>query len=91
MVLLKETTAWLNEQFAGEDFADHHEVTWVESLLVALQTDEHVVEQPSGVTKTSSWPAPTQRDAVTLAVAETDDTHGRMTELFHPRCGTRPP
>ena len=29
----------------------------------------------------------TLRDAVTLAVAETDETHGRMTELFHTKHG----
>jgi type I restriction enzyme R subunit len=85
LVLLAEIIARLNEQFAGEDFRDDQIATWTESLVAALRTDRDVVEQATANNRDQFLASPTLRDAVTLAVAETGQAHGRMTELFHTR------
>ena len=87
LVLLDEIIARLNEQFAGEDFPEHQEISWVESLMAAMWTDAELVEQGYVNNQDQFLASPTLRDAVTLAVAETDETHGRMTELFHTKHG----
>ena len=85
--LLEEIIARLNEQFAGEDFPEHQERSWVESLIAAMRTDEVLIEQGTVNNQDQFLASPSLRDAVTLAVAETDETHGRMTELFHTKGG----
>jgi type I restriction enzyme R subunit len=87
LALLTEIIARINEQFAGEDFRADQITTWTESLVAALRTDTDVVEQAAVNNQEQFLASPTLRDAVTLAVVETDQAHGRMTKLFHDRDG----
>jgi type I restriction enzyme, R subunit len=67
MVLLAEIIARLNEQFAGEDFADHQVGSWAESLVAAMRTDDALVEEAEVNSQDQFLASPTLRDAVTLA------------------------
>lgn len=81
--LMQEIIAQLNQQFAGENFREDQEVTWVEALVAAMRTDSDLAEQAEANSEAQFLTSPTLKDAVLLAVAETDAAHSRMTELFH--------
>lgn len=83
MKLLDEIIDKLNQQFAGEDFRDDQERSWVEALVAAMRTDEDLVEQAEANSEAQFLASPSLKDAVMLAVAETNDVHSRMTELFN--------
>lgn len=82
-VLLQELIDRLNEQFAGEDFRDDQVSTWATSLVEAMKTDDDLREQAEVNSQDQFLSSPTLRDALLLAVAETDDAHSRMTKLFN--------
>jgi type I restriction enzyme, R subunit len=83
MVLLEEIIARLNEVFAGEGFRSDQSESWVETLLLAMKTDVDLVEQGLVNNAEQFLASPSLRDAITIAVAETNEANSRMTELFH--------
>jgi type I restriction enzyme, R subunit len=83
LTLLDEIIAKLNEVFAGEDFREDQNVSWVESLIMAMKTDQTLIEQAVVNNPDQFLASPSLRDSVTIAVAENNDTNNRMTELFH--------
>ena len=87
MVLLDEIVARHNEVFAGENFREDQERSWVQALVAALSHDDELVEQAAANTEEQFLASPTLKDAVTLAVADTNAVHSRMTDLFHSRGG----
>ena len=87
MVLLDDIVARLNEIFAGENFREDQERSWVESLVAALSQDHELVEQAEANTEEQFLASPTLKDAVTLAVSDTNTAHSRMVDLFHSRGG----
>jgi type I restriction enzyme, R subunit len=82
LALMEEVIAKLNEVFAGEGFRPDQNESWVESLLLAMKTDTELVEQGLVNNPDQFLASPSLRDAVTIAVAETNDANSRMTELF---------
>lgn len=87
MTLLEEIIAKLNEQFAGEDFREDQERSWVEGLLSALRLDSELTQQAFANTEAQFLSSPTLRDAVLVAVTETSTAHSRMTSLFNEKGG----
>ncbi len=83
LALLDEVIARLNEQFAGENFREDQERSWVEALVAAMKADAELREQAEVNSESQFLASPSLRDAVTLAVVETNDSHSRMTDLFH--------
>ncbi|WP_197061825.1 type I restriction endonuclease subunit R, partial [Sinomonas humi] len=83
MVLLDELIDRLNSQFAGEDFRDDQVSSWTNALVDAMKTDEDLREQAEVNSEEQFLASPTLKDALLLAVAETNDAHSRMTELFN--------
>jgi type I restriction enzyme, R subunit len=83
MTLLDEIIAKLNEVFAGEDFREDQNKSWVESLIMAMKTDQTLVEQAVVNNPDQFLASPSLRDSVTIAVSENNDANNRMTELFH--------
>jgi type I restriction enzyme R subunit len=83
MSLLDEIIAKLNEVFAGEEFREDQNVSWVESLIMAMKNDRVLVEQAEVNNPDQFLASPSLRDSVTIAVSENNDANNRMTELFH--------
>lgn len=83
LVLLDELIERLNAQFAGEDFRDDQVSSWASSLVEAMKADEDLREQASVNSQDQFLGSPTLREALLLAVAETNEAHSRMTELFN--------
>ena len=83
MVLLDEIVAELNARFAGEEFRDDQERSWVEALVAAMKADPELREQAEVNSEAQFLSSPSLRDAVTLAVVDTNDAHSRMVDLFH--------
>lgn len=83
MTLLDEIITKLNEVFAGEKFREDQNVSWVESLIMAMKTDQVLVEQAVVNNPDQFLASPSLRDSVTIAVSENNDANNRMTELFH--------
>lgn len=83
MRLLDEIVAELNARFAGEGFRDDQERSWVEALVAAMKADDELREQAEVNSEAQFLSSPSLRDAVTLAVVETNDAHSRMVDLFH--------
>lgn len=83
MKLLDEIVAELNARFAGEEFRDDQERSWVEALVAAMKADDELREQAEVNSEAQFLASPSLRDAVTLAVVETNDAHSRMVDLFH--------
>lgn len=72
----------LNEQFAREDFREDQERSWINALIDAMKTDDDLRLQAE-VNNQAHLASPTLRDSLLLAVNETNDAHGRMTQLFN--------
>ncbi len=87
LALMDEIIHRINEQFAGENFRDDQERSWIESLIAALRTDDDLVEQAQANSEAQFLASPTLKDAVTMAVAETHGAHSRMTDFFYNRGG----
>lgn len=83
LVLLEELIERLNAQLAGEDFQDDQVPSWASSLVEAMKADEELREQASVNSQDQFLGSPTLREALLLAVAETNEAHSRMTELFN--------
>ena len=83
MVLLAELIERLNEQFAGEDFRNDQIQSWASSLVEAMKVDDDLRAQAEANSIEQFLASPTLKDALLLAVAETDDAHSRMTQLFN--------
>lgn len=83
MVLLGELIDRLNSQFAGENFREDQVSSWTNALVDAMKTDEDLREQAGVNSEEQFLASPTLKDALLLAVAETNDAHSRMTELFN--------
>lgn len=81
--LLDEIVAELNARFAGEEFRDDQERSWVEALVAAMRADDELREQAEVNSEAQFLASPSLRDAVTLAVVDTNDAHSRMVDLFH--------
>lgn len=82
-VLLEELVARLNEQFAGEDFRDDQIRSWGTALVEAMKTDDGLRLQAEVNSQDQFLASPTLKDALLLAVAETDAAQSRMAELFN--------
>ena len=78
-----EIVAELNARFAGEEFREDQERSWVEALVAAMKADPELREQAEVNSEAQFLSSPSLRDAVTLAVVDTNDAHSRMVDLFH--------
>lgn len=87
LVLLGELVERLNEQFAGEDFRDDQLRSWSTGLVEAMKTDDDLRTQAEVNSQDQFLASPTLRDALLLAVAENNQAHGRMTQLFNEKGG----
>lgn len=69
MVLLDGIVARHNEVFAGENFREDQERSWVQALVAALSHDDELVEQAAANTEEQFLASPTLKDAVTEYLA----------------------
>ncbi|WP_046469665.1 type I restriction endonuclease subunit R [Allosalinactinospora lopnorensis] len=82
MVRLHEVLAKVNELFAGEDFTQAEQQSWVEGIVTVLMDDQTVVTQANANSKKQFVESPDLTDAVTEAVLGNQTSHTKMADHF---------
>ncbi|GAA3669985.1 type I restriction enzyme R subunit [Yimella lutea] len=83
MVLLDEVIERINEVSGAADIPNHQKMSWIDSVIAAMESDEDLREQAVANNEDQFLISPTLRDALTLAVVETNISQTRMTQLFN--------
>ena len=74
--------AKINDLFAGEDFSDVKQRSWVEGVMDQMGADETLAAQADANTTKQFLESPDLSDAVTNAVLSNQDNDNRIAELF---------